>query len=225
MKQISLNDYEKFFGKEFRDVCKMSEQELMNNFNSCGEIDAEINLELLSEKQTVSLASLSLLHNSYSQRSWLLPNRDLYKGNGRIKHEEHTINIGPFLNLQVHSYQSKDKHAICNSDDNAPGGNNHFEIYIFRNSKIIGGKNFEKIQLQDIPSAKDFSTDSLFITQIKEKSITEWLNAIITPTNDSDMFSAFTDHKMSVSLMSGIYRSYCKKQIGLSPIETIEWRD
>lgn len=225
LQQISLDDYNRIWGNEFQNVCTMTEKELLAQFDMCGEVDAEINLELLSDKQTISLASLSLLHNSYSQRSWLLPDRDLYKGNGRVKHEEHTINIGPFLNLQIHSYQSKDKHAVCSVDDNAPGGNNHFEIYIFRNNRIIGGKNFEKIQLYDIPAAKDFSTDALFITQIKERSIIEWLNAITRPTKYSDMLSAFTDHKMSVALMSGIYRSYCKKQSGMSPIETVLWRD
>ena len=125
---------------------------------------------------------------------------------------------------QVHSYQSKDKHAVCSTDDEQPGGNNHFEIYSFRNNRIIGGKGFEKIQLRDIPSARDFSSDSLFITQIKERSIVEWLDAIKSPREDKDMFSAFTSHNMSVALMSGIYRAYCKKQAGLMPVENVAWR-
>ena len=225
LQQITLEDYEHIFGKEFRQVCTISEQDMRNTFERCGEVDAEINLELLSDKKTFSLASLSLIHNSYSQRSWLLPDRDLYKGNGRIKHEEHTINIGPFLNIQVHSYQSKDKHSVCTTDDEAPGGNNHFEIFIFRNDRIIGGKKFEKIQLHDLPAARTFSSDSLFIQQIKERSIIEWIEAILSPKKESEMFSAFTDHSMSVALMSGIYRSYCKKQAGMHPVETISWRD
>ena len=70
-----------------------------------------------------------------------------------------------------------------------------------------------------------FSTDSLFITQIKERSIIEWLDAIMSPKKDQEMYSAFTDHYMSVALMSGIYRSYCKKQLGIQPVELIPWRD
>ena len=225
LKQLTHEDYAKLFGPDYETVCKYSDEALSHMFETCGEVDAEINLAMLANNEPFSLGTISLMHNSYSQRSWVHPNRDLYKGNGRVKHEEHVINIGPFLNIQVHSYQSKDNHTECDSSDLEPGGNNHFEIYLFRNNKIIGGKAFEKISLADLPAAKDFSQDSLFISQIKRKSIEEWIEAIRKGIGyEAGLLSNFTDHRMAVALMSAIYQSNCQRENRQSPIITIPWR-
>lgn len=221
--QLDRGDYCRLF-PEYEDACPESDEELRRRYQQCGEIDAEVNMSMCADGEPFSLASMGLLHNSYSQRSWLQPDRDLYKGNGRIKHEEHIVNIGPFLNIQVHSYQSKDKHQICTVDDDKPGGNNHFEINIFRNSRMIGGKPFEHFNLKELDGAKDFSTDSLFITQVKKKCIDEWLAAIRAKRfQEEKMFSAFADHRMSVHLMSAIYQSYCLQRTVGNPIVSVPW--
>ena len=208
----------------YEETCPESDEELRTLYRKCGEIDAEVNMTMCRENEPFSLASLGLLHNSYSQRSWLRPDRDLYKGNGRIKHEEHIVNIGPFLNIQVHSYQSKDKHQICNVDDEQPGGNNHFEINLFRNTKMIGGKPFEHFKLKELDGARYFSTDSLFITQVKKKCIDEWLAANRSERFQEDkMLSAFSDHRMAVRLMSAIYQSYCKQNSADNPVVSVPW--
>lgn len=224
LRQLTREDYLRFFGDPYKKACPLSDEELRNVFAHCGEIDAEISLSLSFDGEPFSLASLSLMHNSYSKRSWLTPGRDLYKGNGRVKHEEHVINIGPFLNIQVHSYQSKDKHDVCTEQDDLPGGNNHFDILIFRNDKMIGGKAFEKISLSSLESALHFSNKSLFITQVKERSIEEWISAIRTNPSPKTLLSAFESHDLAVSLMSAIYRSYNNRIAGKDPVETIPWR-
>ena len=77
--------------------------------------------------------------------------KDFYKSNGRIRHERINIEIGHLLNIQVHSYQSKqisDRiNDICETET---GGLEHFDIDIYRNVDIIGGKPFERIKLKDL---------------------------------------------------------------------------
>ena len=76
--------------------------------------------------------------------------QDIYKGNGRVRHETLNIEVGPLMNIQIHSYQdyeNSEKERIIN---NNVGSIDHFEIYIFRNCKLIGGKPLEKIDLDTI---------------------------------------------------------------------------
>ena len=60
-----------------------------------------------------------------------------------------SIEIGPLMNIQIHSYQSKEiKDKIPNKYD--IGEVEHYDILVFRNVDLIGGKPFEKYTLKDI---------------------------------------------------------------------------
>lgn len=224
--QIDRLQYGKFFGAaEYDAACPEDDAELARRYAACGEVDASATLSLRKNGIPFSMATLDLLHNSYSRRAWLAPDRDLYKGNGRVKHEDHSIQVGPFLNVRVQSYQSKDRHDVClPEDDEQPGGNNHFELLVFRNERMIGGRAFERVPLREIGAARNFSGDSLFITQVKERAIREWLDAIANPgTADSDLCSAFSDHRIGAHLMSAIYEAYASRRIGRTPIAYVPW--
>ena len=225
-RQLSRTDYHRLFGRDaYESSCPESEAKLADHYRGCGGLDADCVLTMRTGGVPFSMASLSLLHDSYSRRGWLAPDRDLYKGNGRVKHEDHSVQVGPFLNLRIHSYQSKDRHDVCRpGEDERPGGNNHFEMLVFRNENLIGGKAFEKFDLREIGSAREFDGGSLFITQVKERSILEWVKAIRNPgEQEGELLSAFSDHRMGVRLMSAIYRSYAKRQYGESPLECVGW--
>lgn len=216
------------FGPDYDAACPESDDELARSFAACGEVDVEASFALRRAGVPFSLASLSLLHGSYARRSWLLPDRDLYKGNGRVKHEEHSIEVGPFLNVRIQSYQSKDLHDVCAPGaDEAPGGNNHFDLLVFRNDRMIGGKPFERFRLRDLPGARDFAPGSLFIAQVKSRAMGEWLDAIRrrgspgAPAPRSD----FADHRLSVLLMSALYRSWCARSAGTSPLVSVPWEE
>ena len=222
--QLGRGDYTRLFGEDYEKACPETDCDLWRMFEPFGEVDAEISMAMRHDEEPFSLASISLIHNGFSRRSWLLPGKDLYKGNGRVKHEDHVVHIGPFAVIQVHSYQSKDDHELCTQEDDAPGGNNHYEIYVFRNTKMIGGAPFESITLRDLENASDFSDERLYITQVKERAIEEWIQAILKGRPDEkDYLSAFSDHRMSVSLMAAIYRSYIQKQQGGSPVFVVPW--
>ena len=73
------------------------------------EVDANSIISLSYNGIPVTNITLNLIHNGFSRRSWLNSNmKDLYKGNGRVRHEYHNIEQGCLQNIQIHSYQSKD---------------------------------------------------------------------------------------------------------------------
>ena len=101
-------------------------------------------------KSLITTANLNLLHYGFSRRGWF-KSRDYYKKNGRVRHERVTINVGPLLTIQIQSYQSKEIKDRTNSkEETEPGGLEHFDIDIYRNVDIIGGKVHEKIKLKDL---------------------------------------------------------------------------
>ena len=154
--QIGRGQYRALFGADAYDAaCPEDDAELARLYAGCGEVDASATVTLRKGGVPFSVATLDLLHNSYSRRAWLEPDRDLYKGNGRVKHEDHSIQVGPFLNVRIQSYQSKDRHDVClPGEDELPGGNNHFELLVFRNERMIGGRPFERIPLREIGAAR-----------------------------------------------------------------------
>ena len=215
------------FGPDYDKACPETDEELARRYGACGEVDVEASFALRRGGVPFSLASLSLLHGGYARRSWLLPDRDLYKGNGRVKHEEHSIEVGPFLNVRIQSYQSKDRHDACEPGaDEEPGGNNHYELLVFRNDRMVGGPPFERLRLRDLHGAEDFDPGSLFVAQVKARGMGEWLDAIRRrgAPGGTPPSSDFADHRMSVLLMSALYRSWCARRApGASPLVAIPW--
>lgn len=94
--------------------------------------------------KTICLGILHISQQGFSRRAWIKAHEDHYKNNGRVRHETVDIALGPFMDIQVHSYQSKEIKDRTNEEFRV-GGIDHFDIYIFRNSEIIGGKPFEVI--------------------------------------------------------------------------------
>lgn len=124
----------------------------------------------------ITTANINLLHYGFSRRGWF-ESRDYYKSNGRIRHERINIQVGPLLNIQVHSYQSKEiKDRQNNIDEIMTGGLEHFDIDIYRNIDIIGGKPFERVRLMDLYD-KDLGTDNFI--GYNELSREEFIDAFL----------------------------------------------
>jgi hypothetical protein len=108
-------------------------------------------IQLKKNGRVATTASLNLLHTGFSRRAWGNAKEDLYKGNGRLRHERVNIQIGPLMNIQIHSYQSSETH----NDDSGKSpsewaGLEHFDIHIFRNKELIGGDPYEFLTIEDI---------------------------------------------------------------------------
>ena len=109
-----------------------------------------------ANNQLITHCNLNLLHYGFSRRGWI-ETKDFYKSNGRIRHEYINIQVGPLMNIQVHSYQSKeikDRTKDMNLEEQV-GGLEHFDIHIYRNSDLIGGKPHEVIKLGDLYTEKE----------------------------------------------------------------------
>lgn len=154
MSDYRPNDFFKYYGKEFNEKLGFYDNsEYYNNLDiirNFGEFDISSIIDYVdAEDNIITTAHLQLTQSGYSNRSWFELPVDTYKGNGRIRHEFLDISIGPLINIKVLSYQSQEI-SNGNITDSDMGGLDHFDILIFRNSAIIGGKPFEVIKLNEI---------------------------------------------------------------------------
>lgn len=211
LKQLNQADYENIFGPEYRKLSPMSDEELFEAYKGYGEVDVASVIQLAEAGDPVCNITLNLMHNTFSRRSWLPPGNDLYKGNGRVKQEYFSIQQGPFQNIQIHSYQQNDRHESSSEDDYELGGNNHFDIYVFRNKEITGDKEaLEVISMKDLANDARFNASLYIHDQVKFRVIEEFFDKILGGTGKQT--SPLEHHRLSALLMSLIYQSGVTKQ-------------
>ncbi|MDW8244801.1 MAG: Gfo/Idh/MocA family oxidoreductase, partial [Thermogemmata sp.] len=215
LRQLTRADYLRLFGSEYTQTCPFGDDELEKSFCTFGEIDLNAVVNFMQGDVAIGQASLNLLHNSFSRRSWLYPPADLYKGNGRVKHEHHRIHVGPFLAIGIHSYQSKSDHAYNDERDLGPGGNNHFEIHIFRNTGMIGGKEVEIVHLDQLSL---FDRSRLYIDQVKEGVVGEFFRYLSGELKEDELRSPLQDHLVPVRLLTAVYESHVQYLQGGNPV-------
>ncbi len=148
------------------------------------------------------------------------PGKDLYKGNGRVKHESHIIQQGPFQCIQIHSYQSNDKHDINTVEDGLFGGNNHFDIAVFRNADMFGQreKPLRLYNLRDKDLFQNYDSNLLVQNVSKEFVVLEFINFIQGKIQKKDLLSNFDSHEIPMRIMSSIYKSHIQYNNKKSPI-------
>ncbi|MGZ3458077.1 MAG: Gfo/Idh/MocA family protein [Archangium sp.] len=225
LRQLDAHDHERLFGPEYRSTHPRDEAELRARLRDYGELDAFSTIRLLEEGERVCHLSIHLLHNSFSRRDTLRPGKNLYKGNGRVKHEHHSIQQGPFQNIQVHSYQSRAEHDENSVDEHAVGGNNHFDIYVFRNRGITGDERpLEVIRMGDLEARAGFGSERLATEQAKEAVVVEFLQFIRGELPSERVRSSIEDHRIPVRLMSAVYSSQVLQREGQNPLVGFELR-
>lgn len=208
--QQNQSDLEKIFGDEYKQFDSRTDEELLKIYKEKNEAEVDANsiISLSYNGIPVTNITLNLMHNGFSRRSWLNSNmKDLYKGNGRVRHEYHNIEQGCLQNIQIHSYQSKDKHDINNENDFEIGGNNHYDIYVFKNSEIVGGQTLQIIKGKDIAERYSLDKTKVMNELARHEALKQFLEVIIGKKKAQETKSNILDHKMSVELMSLIYKS------------------
>lgn len=197
------NSYSKLFDKE---VLELPEE----HYSKMGELDSYSILQFKRNNRVVTTANLDMLHSGFSRRAWPELAKDVYKGNGRVRHERINIQVGPILNIQVHSYQSYEiKDSNYSMKETEPGGLDHFDIYIFRNSDLIGGKPFERIRVSN-RSRINRKTHMGHNEEAREKCTVDWLQG-----NESE--NDVLKHKLSNLILSTLYRCSVKENTGKFP--------
>ena len=195
---LNNDNYKLIFNTDkFKTIFK----EIKNNniYKNYGEIDFHSIINFKQKDKIITNCTLNLMQSGFSKRSWIELPKDIYKGNGRIRHERLNINVGPLLNIQIHSYQAYEINDQDKSLNNNVGSVDHFDIYIFRNSKIIGGKPFE---LVDIATISD--KDKEFFSGYNEKARE---NCFLSFFNNNNSESDLLKHKNSIELVEKAYET------------------
>ncbi len=211
---FSLDD--QFYSRVFKDCSykEYFERWSNNEYSQMGELDILLNYELSRSNHVMTTCSLNLLQSGFSRRAWAKLPQDTYKGNGRVRHESVNIQIGPLMNIQIHSYQAHEVKERKNKtiSHTATGGLEHYDIHVFRNSELIGGKPHEQIQGTDIMS--DEHNEDTFIgynERARDECLYEFLEGI--PTSSTLEAQSFT-----IDLVTHAYLSVCRKRTGQPPI-------
>ncbi len=221
LSQIGLNDYYHLF-KNFKDYNQYSKEELFSKTKNFGEIDAFINMNFKSGGNTITLCSLNLIHNGFSQRGNLIPNKNLYKGNGRVRHESYIIQQGPFQCIHIDSLQSSEIKPGSEPNYNV-GGEYHFDIHIFRNDKFKKEwKNYEKISIKNLQNEIVLDCSRGHQEDARREAVLEFID-YLKGERKKEYVSDFTLHRNSVRLISAIYKSAALKLNKLPPVVNIPY--
>lgn len=161
------------------------------------------------ENKNITHVNLNLLHYGFSRRGWI-ESRDYYKNNGRVRHEHINIQVGPLINIQVHSYQSKEIKDRDNEhlSEEQNGGLEHFDIDIYRNVDIIGGKPFEKIKLGDLYTDEEKENILGYNELSREQYLDKFLSGTCTKGDIKDQILAID---ILCCCAKGIYNHYKNK--------------
>lgn len=223
--QLNEKDYLNIFGEQYNLVNQYSDEQLKQLCSHFGEIDLSAIITLKKNKEAIANFNVNLIHNGFAGRTWIKPGEDLYKGNGRIKHESYNIQQGPFQNIQIHAYQAKDKHDENNGKEDYLGGKNHFEIYVFRNPLV--SDNSKQPQVYSYENVVDIgcSNKESMITMecVKFKVVAEFADYLIGKRKKESINSQIEDHVIPVQIMSGIYSSNIMKQKEGSNVVKSDW--
>jgi len=175
------------------------------DYENYGELDAYVLIQLTQDKNVITTGSINLQQNSFSRRGWFDLPEDIYKGNGRVRHERVNIQVSHFLNIQVHSYQSYETGKDIAPIDGEAGSEDHFDIFIFRNKKIIGGKAFSKFAIGK-EMKESSGPDSHYLGHNERARETTLLNFIEDKNDESEL----EHHNFTNRLLAYIYASIAK---------------
>lgn len=215
--QITHADYKKLFPSQRLPIQKNLSQLL----RTYGEVDAFCSFAFKHKDRTMTLGSVNLAHNSFSQRGWYSTfGRDLYKGNGRLRHETHIIEQGPFQAIEFISLQSEEVKPTNTKNLFEPGGEYHLDMHVFRNHALFQNwKSYEKITIENLSRQVLNDHSRGHQEEARRKAVLEFVSflhgKILSPMSD------FSDHQRSVSLLTGVYQSMANRFVGNNPIITI----
>lgn len=206
--QINTQDYKNIFS-DYHEKQKYSDEKFMNLTKSFGEIDAFSTIAFKHDDKTVTLGSLNLVHNGFSQRGWLSANvNNLYKGNGRLRHETHFIEQGPFQAISFISYQSKEVDPSKRRGIYDFGGEYHLDIHVFRNNTLFPKwESHKKYSIEDLDKVELEGLSRGHQEDARRKCLLEFLDCI---KSGKVGISDLSIHLRSAILMSGLYQSAAK---------------
>jgi hypothetical protein len=179
-----------------------------------GEVDAFISLAFRRGGRVITLGSINLLHNGLSLRSQPAADPDLYRGNGRLRHESHVIEQGPFQVIYIRSYRSGDRARAPEE----VGGQAHLELEVFRNSRLVPEwKGYERVQARGDGGEVWLDHQEM----ARKTAVEEYVRLANGELPPGSSRSDLRDHALSSAMLSGIYESMAARAEGSSPLITV----
>jgi predicted dehydrogenase len=206
---LSDSVYENFFGKQKAEYLKeFKENPAVREY---GEVDSFSQMQFTRHGKVIVTAQLSLMQSGFSRRAWAELPEDIYKGNGRVRHEFVNIHMGALGAVQVHSYQAREV-SEQNGHPYDPGDTNHFDIYIYRNSSLIGGEPFEILRYGGLETMQHRG-DGRYLghnESARYKTLDELMYDL--PSN-----SELDSHLATNKLLTMMYKNHIKQEYGKIP--------
>ncbi|MFI1162856.1 Gfo/Idh/MocA family oxidoreductase [Streptomyces sp. NPDC020801] len=222
--QLDVNDYARLF-PEFEAANPYSQAQLLTDTAAFGEVDAFVSMAYKSGGRTMTLGSINLVHNGFSQRGRFSPaHANLYKGNGRVRHESHIIEQGPFQAIHYHSLQT------LGDDTDAAGayevgGQGHIEIHVFRNSSFDARwKKHERLDYDALTTVSESGPEEPTQSASRRRAMQEFLEYVSGRRTREQMSSELTDHRRGATLMAGTYLSAAQQWADGSPVARLDFR-
>jgi len=223
IEQYTFADYRRDF-KDFEKYNKYSKREFIKKAKNFGEVDSFNNFAFKKKGRVITLASVNISHNGFSQRNWpTAEGKDLYKGNGRVRQESYYILQGPFQAISYLSYQSKEVDPNLQKDLFKVGGEYHADVYIFRNSTFNPKwKSLEQFSVKNFirGSMKDRSRGHQ--EEARREAVVEFVDNLLTGNRRIALHSDLTQDERSVKMMSAVYQSMSRRKKGLNPLIKIK---
>lgn len=197
-RMINSEDYKTLFHTSIdyeEDINKMN--------NQFGEIDVHSILDFVDdENHILTSVSMDMLQSGFSRRAWTDLPEDTYKSNGRIKHSFIEINLGPLVSIKILAFQ-----ALLEKEGNKGtelGKNDHFEIQIYRNAQLIGGKVLEVFNIEDFTDKSEYF---LGYNELYRERL--FLDFLAGNKGKSDLLN----HKSTMNLVKNLYDSLEENQL------------
>ena len=221
MTQLNYSDYIDIFGDEFLRFNHYTEKELQKRVSTYWDIDISAVVNFKKSDSILSLISINLWHNGFSQRWWLNSlGRDLYKWNGRVRHEFHMFEQWPFQAIFIESFQSKEigKEADIMSPYDI-GWEMNFTIHIFRNSVLFPDwNNYECITAKDLYQSLWTGYSKGHNEEARREWIRMFFENITNKSPKEKSLSNICDYDFSIRLFTSLYKSVGLRRVWKTPI-------
>lgn len=189
--------------------------EAASRFAGFGELDVAATTQFVTDGVPTLLCQTALLHNSFSRRSWPTARADLYKKNGRVKHEHHVIEQGPLQAIHFHSYQAGDVHDRHDARDYGVGGNSHMEVQVFRNAGLWPHpvEPLTVISGEEIAALATLSNDEMAIVQAKTAMLDEFVACATGAQDPGSHRASLHTLRLSNTLLSATTESLARNGV------------
>ncbi|MFE6905762.1 Gfo/Idh/MocA family oxidoreductase [Streptomyces erythrochromogenes] len=222
--QLDLDDYARLF-PEFEAGNPYTQKQLLTATEAFGEVDAFVSTVYKSGGRTMTLGSINLVHNGFSQRGRFTPARaNLYKGNGRVRQESHILQQGPFQAIHFHSLQTLGRDDE-DGDAYGIGSQGHIELHVFRNSGFNSRwKKHETLDYDALTTTSASGLEEPTQSSSRRRAMQEFLEYVNGRRSRKEMSSELVDHRRGSTLMAGAYLSAAQQWVGGPPVAQLDFR-